>query len=298
MPKLRKIWIVAIIVLLMASAAFYYSTRASDRLIRISSNPWVGFTPFIYAQEKGWLKKTPFRFLWLVDLSDNARLYEGNFTQGFTATQYEMLHFKDYSHIKPIFLIDRSYGADAILSNRSLEQLRNTAEPIQVYLELGSLDEDLFRAFVRENKLSKLNFLLNNSSQKEMIKINSKGSPVMVISYAPYLSALVERGFMEVASTANMQSFFVIDALFMDERALAGRKDDYQALRQIFNRAENQLRSDPHEFYQVVHGYLEGQSYEEFMQSTRQIMWLNHGDTSLMLRQLQSQHIKTGQIIP
>lgn len=298
MRKSQIIWIVLLTALLVVAGVFYFAARSGDRLVRISSNPWVGFTPFIYAQEKGWLEDTPFRFMWLVDLSDNARLYERGFTQGFTATQYELLHFKNAAHIRPVFLIDRSAGADAILSNLPLEALRKTLKPITVYLELGSLNEDFFQAFVKENKLEGLQFVLTNSSQKAIAQLNPNGGPVIVISYAPYASELARHGFVEIASTATLKSFFVIDALFVDERAIVGREHDYKALQKIFNRAQKALSADPQEYYTVIHKYLEGQSYEEFIATTRQVEWMNGGDKAPFLRQFQSQNIKTDMLLP
>jgi NitT/TauT family transport system substrate-binding protein len=297
MKKSYTIFALVIFIILVAVIGFFYSSRADKQSIHISSNPWIGFTPFIYAQEKGWLDETPFKFVWLVDLSENSRLYERGFTQGFTATQYELLHFKDYTHLKPVFLIDRSYGADMIVSNRSLSELKKIQKPITVYLELGSLDEDFFNAFIRENGLEKLHFVLTNSSQKMMTKMSPPGLPTIMISYDPYVSEFLKKGYITVASTRSMHSFSVIDALFMDERFVNGREDDYRELLAIFNRALDQLKRDPHEYYQTIHGYLEGQSYQEFMYSTTQIQWLNNGIHKKIENQLHMQHISTNRFL-
>jgi NitT/TauT family transport system substrate-binding protein len=297
---MRKI--IIFLVLLAVSIGGYFEYRNITSLgqdgIRISSNPWVGFTPFIYAQEKGWLEKTPFHFVWQVDLTENSRLYDRGLTQGFTATQYELLHFKDRSHIKPVFLIDRSAGADAILSNWSLASLRNTVEPVTVYLELGSLHDDLFKAFVRENGLENLKFVLTNSSQKSMVMIQPAKAPIIVLSYAPYATELIRNGFSTIASTQTMKSFFVIDALYVDERYIDRREQQYQALKDIFDRALARFHTNPKEYYETIHGYLEGQSYEEFMASTTQIAWLTHSKNAAILQQLQSQHISTERLLP
>jgi NitT/TauT family transport system substrate-binding protein len=94
-----------------------------------------------------------------------------------------------------------------------------------------------------------------------------------------------------------MQSFSVIDALFMDERFVNGREDDYRELLTIFNRALDQFKRDPHEYYETIHGYLEGQSYQEFMNSTTQIQWLNSGTHPIIETQLRTQHIETTRLL-
>ncbi len=297
MSKATKIWLLTLTILFAVFGSYFYQ-RPAEQQIRISSNPWVGFTPFIYAQEKGWLNVTPFRFSWLVDLTENARLYEGGFTKGFTATQYELLHFEDYRHIKPIFLIDRSAGADGILSNHSLDELRKIRGEILVYLELGSLNQDLFNAFVKENGLEGISFTFRNVSQKTMAQLDAKGPPSIVISYAPYMSHLLNHGFVKVASTQTLKSVFVIDALFVNEDVIKGREEDLQRLRNIFDLAHNRLTTDPHEFYNVIRSYLEGQSFEEFMASVSQIEWLNRADPTPYIQQLQKQNISTQQMLP
>lgn len=298
MKSARVMWIIIVAMMLAASGFFYYLSHSDERQIHISSNPWVGFTPFIYAQEKGWLEKTPFRFMWLVDLSENARLYERGFTEGFTATQYELFHFKEHSHIKPVFLIDRSAGADAILSNRPLKTFRTLHEPVTVYLEMGSMNEDFFNAFVRENGLQNVRFVLINTSQTSITRMSPAGPPMMAISYAPYVSELTKKGFAAIASTETMKSFFVIDALYVDERSIVGRESEYRRLKEIFDRALEKFRTDPREYYETIRGYLEGQSYEEFMETTGQIEWLDRSVNPNVIHHLHSQHIATDRLLP
>ena len=120
----------------------------------------------------------------LVDLTDNARLYQRGFTQGFTATQYELLHFKSRKGIKPVFLIDHSSGADAIVSNKSIDELRSSKETVYVYLERGSLNENFFEAFVREYGLGSVVFQQIDASQK---KINT-----VITSYSIHYTKLYE----------------------------------------------------------------------------------------------------------
>lgn len=299
MKKARVLAFVLVLLLVSTSALYYYVNRpATSSKIQISTNPWVGFTPFIYAQEKGWLDKTPFRFMWLVDLTDNARLHERGFTQGFTATQYELLHFKQRDTIKPVFLIDRSYGADAIVSNRSLEEIRYSKNSIAVYLERGSLNDDFFKAFVAENRLEKVPFHLVDSSQKSIATLQKIGNPVVILSYQPYLSGLLKKGFAPLASTQSMENFFVIDALFVDESVVEGNEKEFAHLKELFALAVNRLHDNPHEYYETIKGYLEGQSYEEFMATTTQIEWLYDKKTEKISNYLETQQVKTDRLLP
>lgn len=298
MKSTRVFALFSLIVTAVTVAVLYYFIRPSDQThIRISSNPWIGFTPFIYAQEKGWLEETSFRFVWLVDLGDNARLYERGFTNGFTATQYEWFHFKNKHEIKPVFLIDRSSGADAILSNRTIDELRQEKSEVKVYLERGTMNEDFLKAFIRENALQGVELMQVDMSQKEIMGLRKFDEPVVIVSYVPYLSRLLERGYRTVASTRDINSFYVIDGLFVDEEQIVGREEEYKRLKAIFARAVEQLRRDPQEFYGTIYGYLEGQSYEAFLESTREIEWLHERSNEKALRFLESQGIGTQRLI-
>lgn len=298
MKKARIFAFFALFAVGVATAALYYFIRPpAEAVIRISTNPWIGFTPFIYAQEKGWLEETPFRFVWLVDLGDNARLYERGFTNGFTATQYEWSHFKNNKSIKPVFLIDRSAGADAIVSNRSIAQLRRQEGEVKVFLERGTMNEDFFNAFVRENALEGVAFTFIDQSQKQIVELEMQNDPAVIVSYVPYLSQLLEGGYRTIASTRDMNSFFVIDALFMDEETVDGREEECKRLKEIFARAVERLRRDPQEYYGTIYGYLEGQSYEDFLASTRQIGWLYDRPDAKILRFLESQGIGTERLV-
>jgi NitT/TauT family transport system substrate-binding protein len=293
---MKNIFIVAIIVLIFAGGGYgVWKTYAIQQHteIRISSNPWVGFTPFMYAQEKGWLENTPFKFIWLVDLSDNARLYEKGFTQAFTATQYEYLHFKNKETIVPAFLIDESNGADALLSNRTLEQLCKSKEKVNIYLEEGSLHDDMLAAFIRECHMEEMNFQLIDSSQKGMSALKETTNPLIVMTYEPYTSLLKTKGLHVISSTATLKTFHAVDALFVDKISLMQHKDDYQNLKNIFERAKVDLRKNPKEYYKTVQGYLENENYEDFIASTHQIKWLEGAAPAPIIRTLKSQKINT-----
>lgn len=296
MKEFRSVatWIATIFMVCVTGVFLYYASNSyEDRQIRISANPWVGFTPFIYAQEMGWVDEKRFKFLWQVDLSENASLYERGLTHGFTATQYELKHIKSNKHLKPLFLIDRSYGADAVVSNLPIEELLNYDGEIEVYLEMASINEDLFKAFVTENNLGNLKFKRINTDQQTITKLKWKYEPVIALTYSPYISQLTNSGFKVIASTATLKTFDVIDGLYIDVRHLDGRMDDFEELEDIFYKAKDVIEKDPKGFYAVVQNYLDGQSYDQFMESIKQIEWVNDTNRKELIEKLESQQVDT-----
>lgn len=287
--------LIAILFMICLTGAFLYyvSNSYEDKQIRISSNAWIGFTPYIYAQEMGWVDDKKFKFLWQVDWSESASLYERGLTHGFTASQYELQHIKENTHLKPLFLIDKSNGADAALSNFSLEELQKYEGNIEVYLEMASINEDFFSAFVSENNLKHLKFKRIDSDQQTITKLKWKYEPFIALTYTPYINQLTDAGFKIIASTATLKTISVIDGLFTDERHYAGREEDFEELNQIFHKAKKVMDEDPRGFYRVVKNYLEGQSYEHFKESTKQIEWVTDKNIAETIKQIQAHQIDT-----
>jgi NitT/TauT family transport system substrate-binding protein len=236
--------------------------------------------------------------VWLVDLTENARLYERGFTQGFTATQYEWLQFAGKNSIRPVFLIDRSDGADSLLSNRTLDELRTSGFPVKVYLERGSMSEDFFDAFVEAYRLESVRFDRVDASQKNIAVMEMEDEPTVIVSYAPYVSEIIKKGYQPVASTRTISNFYVVDALFVDENVLRGREKEFVRLKKLFTLGVERFRKDPKEYYETIRGYLEGQSYEEFMASMEQIEWLYDEVPGEVRVYLEKQQVKTDRLLP
>ncbi|MFA6760070.1 MAG: hypothetical protein WCR69_03365 [Sulfuricurvum sp.] len=289
------------IFVLLFSAVFisylYFQHFQEKRIISISTNPWVGYTPFMYAQEMGWLEETPFRFLWLVDLSDNSKLYKRGFTKGFTATQYELLHFENFQKIKPIFLIDRSDGADVVVSNRTIDELRGLEEEVDLYMEMGSLHDDFFKAFVKEHELQNTRFRIVDASQKQISILQKSAKPTVILTYHPYFHSLLKLGYKEIASTKTIKDFYVIDGCYVDEEVIKTHKDDFVELKAIFIRALLALKADPKAYYLKIKSYLEDQSYEDFLRSIDEIEWIYNNPSNDVLEYLKRQNINIDEII-
>lgn len=271
--------------------------KSSSYQIRISTNPWIGFTPFIYAQEKGWLDGTKFKFLWTVGLGENATLYEKGLSDGFTATQYEYFNFRSKEHLKPFFLIDRSNGADVVMSNRTIEQLKAAKEPVESFFELITLNKDIFKAFTEKYAIDPSKFELHNTDQVAMGQLGRDNKPTLFISYEPYATGLEKKGYMRISSTRELSKMQVIDAIFIDERVVSPDASEVRKLKEAFDRAVKSLQADPKEFYETIKGYMENQTYDEFMRSLGGIEWLNQNPPNGVIEHLKQQNIAVDKLI-
>jgi NitT/TauT family transport system substrate-binding protein len=248
------------------------ATRAEP--LRIAVNPWIGFTPLAYAQQKGWLDDCRIKLLWVVGLEESVKLYRQGLADGFAGTQYEYFAAGDTESLKPFLFFDRSYGADVILSNRTAEQLRQNGR-IDVYLEATGVNSDLLKAFASQYGLRPETIIRHSSDPESMTTLRSAETPMLLIAYEPYATAVERQGFRRVASTRTLGGAMVIDALWLNAPKAASHDRSLSCFKAAVDRAVANLRADPEEFYSTISGYLKGQSFEAFRKSLEGIEWLN-----------------------
>lgn len=242
--------------------------------LRIAVNPWIGFTPLAYAQQKGWLDDCRIKLLWVVGLEESVKLYRQGLADGFAGTQYEYFSAGDPDALRLFLLFDRSFGADVILADRTIEQLRRS-DRIDVHLEATGLTNDLLKAFASQYGLRPESLIRHSSDPESMTALHPSKTATLLIAYEPYATAVEAQGFRRVASTRTLSGAMVLDALWVNAPKAAAYKRCLPKLKAAVDRAVASLRSDPKEYYGTISGYLKGQSYEAFLKSLEGIRWLN-----------------------
>ena len=158
-------------VLLSGLIALSGCAEKPDKTLNIIANSWIGYSPLFYAKEKGWLDEHDIRLSSVVSLGESLHIYQSAKLDAFAGTQYEYqtMYRKDPSVI-PILLLDRSNGGDMIMGNRSLDAIKSENGPINVYLEINSINYPVFNDFIHQHKLEGKTFNYINSDQ---IKLQS-----------------------------------------------------------------------------------------------------------------------------
>ncbi len=277
-------WIVSAIVLL----TFTSCSPPPKEPLSIAVNSWIGYTPIAYAQEKGWIEEKEIELKWTNSLSESKLLCKTDLVQGIFCTQYEIRSDPDMAECLLAFVTDISYGADKIVSNVSLETLKK-APKIKAYLEISGVNEDLLEAFLKKYKI-KAEITKINGTQKEFLKIDRLPYPAIIVTYEPYASLLKKRGFHQISSSKELIEYlYIIDALFIESNSIDTKA--IKKLQSAFWRAYDRFKQNPREFYETVKPYLQGQSFEDFIRSSKEILWVNRIDEK-MLKYLHSQKIK------
>jgi len=256
-------------------------TSNSKKQIDFVLNPWVGYTPFFYMYEKGWLDSDDIHIIPVTSLSESVKLFESGKANLIGATQQELKHLSHTADVLPFMLLDRSNGADAIFSNISLEKLKVLTTPVNVLLELNSVNELLFDLFVKKNGLDISNFRLINTDQLSISRKILLEEPTILVTYEPYLSDVAENGYSIIADS-NDEGLYILDILIIDSRMKSLYADELAALQSNFYKALKVLEADPKEYYETVKMYLDGQSYEEFLESLDGIKWMSQKDQKLL----------------
>lgn len=243
--------------------------------LKIIANAWIGYSPLFYLKETGLLAKHNIELSVVTSLGESQSIYETAKLDAFTGTQYEFAQSLQLDHtLIPIIMFNRSNGGDAVLSNLSLEELKN-APKIDVYLEINSVNMVVFKDFVKQHRLETLSFNFINSEQnKTVLHIKDIQQPSLIVTYAPYTQTFSQAGFTTLATTKNGLNLLVVDALFTNKAKLAAHSHQFNELNRLIGDALGQLKRDPLDYYNTVKPYLNPLTYAEFTQSLSDIEFL------------------------
>lgn len=268
--------------------------------LKISATTWIGYSPLYYAKEKGWLKPLNIKLLHVSSLSENMYIYQAGNSDAYVGTQYEYnILSKEDSSIMPIMLFDRSYGGDIIMSNVSIEELKNTMQSIDAYLEMDSINNTLLKEFIKKHKLKnkKINYLNYDQAHISTIKSKDIKNPTIIVTYIPYDSKLEKNGFKNIASTKTDLDLLVLDALFTTENKLLKHKEQFLILKQLVDNSILRLKKDPKEFYETVKPYLLNVSYENFLKDLENIIWINKDVSVKLKNRMRETHFPSGALL-
>lgn len=267
----------------------------------ISTDTWIGAAPLYYAHAKGWLREANIEMLQSDSINETLERYDTNAADIVTGTVHEYHRLKQKHHdLIPIIIHDRSYGGDLILSNKTLLEIRESKQKIDLYLEHDTVNEEMLNYFLADNNFSIEQFSVYNRSQNEIAKLitSLSGKAVIAITYSPYDTALKKRGFFEIGSSKN-DTYLIVDGFYASHEVAVAHAAQTKALRDAFTRGVGAYNQNPKAFYKTVKPYLGTISYEEFTQMIQNIQWTDEYKLNAkMLQQLKKSHFPTEELIP
>ena len=278
----------------------FSSCVEDNKKIKITTSTWIGYAPLFYAKEKNWLEPLNIKLLNVVSLSENMYLYKAGNADAFVGTQYEYnFLLQEDKTLIPIIIFDKSKGGDMILSNLTLDELSKTNKDIDAYLEIDSLNSILLNDFIRSNNLQdkKINYIYEDQSHISRLKANEINNPTIIVTYTPYNNILEKNYFRELSSTKKSDDLLIIDGMYVKKDFYYENKETFVKLKKLVDDSIINLQNNPKEFYNTVKPYLTNISYEEFLSSLNDIIWLNKDIPTNILEKLDNSNFKTKDLI-
>ena len=274
-------------IVILAVFTFFLSACSSEQnidneKIKIATNSWIGYAPLFYAKETGELDKLGFSLITNVSLAEAADVYNVGKADMVTTTQHEYYTLKELmGDVTPVILLDRSNGGDMILSNVSLEKIKN-APHVTAYLEVDSINAELLQEFIEKNRIDQKKLSIINEDQQKIQDVQNTNEPTLIVTYTPYDVSLKRKGFREIVSTKDIHKLVVIDALCTRKKIIEQHKDRLAALKQVIDQKIEQIKRDPKRSFGYVKKYLGDMSYEDYLVSLQSIEWINHPSKELL----------------
>ncbi|WP_373020898.1 ABC transporter substrate-binding protein [Thiomicrorhabdus sp.] len=261
-----------------------------DKPLKIVANSWIGYSPLFYAKASGWLEPLNIELSTVVSLGESLHIYKSSNKDAFTGTQYEFSQaYQKDNTLMPIMMFDRSNGGDMVMGNQSVESLKSATSPINVYLEINSINYVVFKDFIKQNKLEDKTFNFINKDQLKIVSAIAEApnhEPKIAVTYIPYNYSLEKHGFTTLASTRDGLNLLVLDALYTNKESFSLHQEQFKRLKILIDRAIQDLQNDPKLFYDKVNPYLENSSFEEFQSGLQDIVWINQSLSPQLIERL------------
>ncbi len=259
--------------------------NAQKKELKISTNSWIGYAPLFYAKEKGYLKDLDINLVINVSLAEAADVFSVGRADMVTTTQHEYYSIKNTQNdIVPLILMDRSYGGDMILSNMSIKALKHTNK-IYAYLEIDSINSDILRDFIKNNSIDEKKIEFINQDQAQIQDIEDiKNRATIIVTYSPYDASLKQKGFKEIASTRDINSIVVIDALCGAKSLRVSEKERLKKLKKVIDKSIYEIQNNTKNSYSVVKSFLNNISYKEYLRALKTIKWTEKPSKKLLSR--------------
>ena len=286
------------IFLVFAIFLFTSCSIQENKKLKIATTPWIGYTPLLYAQEKGWLEPLNIKLLNVVSLSESMYLYKGNSADVYMGTQYEYNFLaQKIESLIPIILMNKSNGGDLVMANLSINELQNTKQEIDVYLEMDSINSILFENFIEKYNLKNKQINYINKDQAYISELKNRDKPTIIVTYVPYNKILEKNGFKSLESTKDNYDLLVIDTMITTKETLNENKNTFIELKNLINKAIENLQNDPKEYYKTIKDYLLHSNYEEFSESLDDVIWINKDIPEKIIENLNNNNFPTRDLI-
>lgn len=198
-PSRRAVLTVGAVTMALSSLTACGSSSSSAQTAGTSSNPislsmgiepWIGYAPWYIAQDQGYFAKHGLKVNivnFQTDADRNAALISGK-TEVSNIDAGRIVQFKASKQPgTPLFLLDASLGADAILAASNITDARGLVGK-QVDYEYGTTSDLLLHYYLLKNKVNPNQVKSNNVPAANAGTLLIAGKTPVAVTYQPYIT--------------------------------------------------------------------------------------------------------------
>jgi len=253
----RIVLCIVLLILIGASLVGLSACRAKTEptVVRIGTQPWIGYGPWWIAKEKGIFEKHGLQ-VELVDFIEdkevNAAFASGDMNAANLATHTAIKLYAAGLDLRIILLEDASYEADAILAPATIASIADLRGRKVAYEE-GTTSDLLLNYALAQNGMSIADiepvFMPASDAGATLIA----GQVDVAVTYEPYISAaLAENPNLKLLYTAAERPGLISDVFVLSTKFIQEKPEAVSALVKVWDEAMAFYKSNPDEAKAII----------------------------------------------
>ena len=247
---------IAVILTALAGCNFYKEP------IKIGVGDWPTSELWYIAQEKGYFGDTPveiIRFSTWTDSMDS--LYIG-ITDLIDSTYFDAVYYDTRGEAAKIILSSETItGVDGLVLKDYIEDIQDLKGK-KIAAEVGTVEHFLLHKVLEREGLKEEDITIISVDSEEAMRRFISGEVDACFTYEPYLSRAADKGDGKIMAVTS-DTLKIIDVLVARSEVLENRKKDYANIIHAWYRAQEFVKDNPQEAYQLMASN-QGMAYEEF----------------------------------
>ncbi len=214
-------------------------------IIKMGTEPWIGYGPWWIAQAKGFFQKEGLNVQLITFQQDadlNAALASGN-TQAANIATHTSIKLILNSHLKitPVLVLDDSEGADAILGSAAIKSIKDLKGKTVAY-EYGTTSDLLFHYALAQAHIPVSAVHTQNIPAANAGTALVAGHVDAAVTYEPYISSIAGKGQgVHVVYSSKAVPGLIGDFTVVNNDLLKSHPDWVRALMRAWNDAMTYL---------------------------------------------------------
>lgn len=249
-----------------APAAPPTEVSAQLPLLRVGTQPWIGYGPWWIALEKGFFEKRGVKVELIDFVTDqdlNSGLASGQFDGANIATHTSAFLVNAGVDLKLVLLLDASYEADAIIAGPGIETIADLKGK-KVAFEEGSTSDLLLSYALMQNGMTKDDIEVVPMPAADAGAAAVAGRVDVAVTYEPYISAALAKGEgYRIIYSAGVKPGLIGDFLAFPQEVLDSKGDAVRKMILAWQDAMDFLQENPDEGQAIIANAV-GSDLEEF----------------------------------